>query len=103
VEVKMKDNIKEIFLIGLGAARVTRKKVEKGVKAFAKKKLINNKESSELINSMMSEVKKVQQELLREGKKEIKEFGKKAKSTGSAIKKKISKGIAKAAAEYSKL
>lgn len=92
----MKDAIKNIFLMGVGAASLTKKKAEATVKVFVKKGIINNKQAKEIINRVMNETNKVRSRLMREGRKEIRRVKKKVLGAGKKARKKISKSVSKA-------
>lgn len=98
----MKKAITDMFYIGLGAARITREKVEETVKAFAKKRIINNKQAKEIVNKVMAEAGKARDRLVKEGKKEFKSLEGRVKSAGKRAAKTVSKGISRASRRIAK-
>ena len=91
----MKNAIKNVFLMGLGAASLTKKKAEATVKVFVKKGVIDNKQAREIIDRVMTETNKVKDKLKKEGKKQLGKVKKKAVAKGNQIKKRASKVIKK--------
>lgn len=89
----MKNAIKDLFLMGIGAASLTKKKAEETVKVFVKKGIINNKQANELIGRVMRETEKVKNKLRKEGVKEIK----KVKKNIASVKKKATDKVNNAA------
>ncbi|MCK5281961.1 MAG: hypothetical protein KAK00_01000 [Nanoarchaeota archaeon] len=89
----MKNAIKDMFLMGLGAARLTKKMAEDRVKVFVKKGLINKGQAKEIINKIMSEANKAKDKLKKEGEKEVGRVKRKIITKGKIAGKKLSKGI----------
>ena len=93
----MKDAIKNMFLMGVGAVSVTRKKAEAVVKVFVKKGVINNNQAKEIIGRVMKEAEKVKNRLKKEGVKEIRRVRGKITSARKKAMNKISATVNKAA------
>ena len=93
----MKEMIKDVFLMGIGAASLTKKKAEKTIIRLVKKGAIDRKQAKEILDKIMSEAKKAKERLKKEGKKEIKIAKKKIISKGRKVKNKIKKSIARTA------
>jgi len=76
----MKDLIKKFVYLGVGAASITSKKAKNAVKVLIKEGAITTKQGTKLVRKMMSEAnkerKKLENVLIREAKKEIKNFRK---------------------------
>lgn len=89
----MKRAIKEVFWLGLGAARITRKQTERVIKKFVQASAISKKDANELITTVLKEGKKMQETLKREGKKEVRSIRRKIVSTGRRVERDLSKGI----------
>jgi len=89
----MKNEIKSIFLVGLGAARLTRTKAEKVLKAFVKQGAITKNQARELTGNMMKEAAKAKRMLKKEGSKEYILLKKKIMQLQMKGKKKISTGV----------
>jgi polyhydroxyalkanoate synthesis regulator phasin len=102
MEVKMKDTIEELFLLGLGAARITRKNVEKTINKFSKSKIISNKEASELVKRILAQAERLKDKLAKEGKKELSDIKVRTGNAGVRLKNKISKKIVKTVRQFSR-
>lgn len=87
--------IRNAILLGLGAASLTKEKVEKTVKSFVKKGKINSNEGKALVRTLLGEAKKeknrVTSLLKREGKKLAKEAETVSKGEIRILKARIAK------------
>lgn len=92
----MKDAIKELFLLGVGAASLTRKKAEKTLKVFVKKGVINKKQAREVLTRIMKETTKVRRVLRKEGEQEMKRMKRELSKTGKKASRKVNRKIHKA-------
>ncbi len=93
----MKNEIKNMFLMGVGAASLTKKKAEKTIKIFVKKGVIDNKQAREIIEKVMKETNKVKSKLKKEGAREVKKVKKKIVSTKKKATKKVKRTVKSAA------
>jgi polyhydroxyalkanoate synthesis regulator phasin len=98
----MKNTIKDIFLMGVGAASLTRKKAEKTIKGLVKNDVINNKQAKEAVDIVMREADKIKSILEQEGRKETAGLKKKAIRKSRSTKKKIGKAASKAVRRLTK-
>jgi polyhydroxyalkanoate synthesis regulator phasin len=98
----VKKAIEELFLMGLGAARITRNKAEKTINVFLKNGMIDNKEAKAIVNKVMSEAEKVKNMLNKEGLKEAKQIKEKLGKASSNAVKCASKKITKIAIKLAK-
>ena len=97
----MRDAIKKGFLLGLGAASLTKKKADKVINSLAKRGAITKKEGQILVNGFLKEAKKqrkiIENKILREAEKEIKrvkpKLKKKAKKLEAEGRKVVRKTI----------
>jgi polyhydroxyalkanoate synthesis regulator phasin len=85
----MKNAIKNMFYLGVGAASITRKKVEKAVGIFLKKGTIDKKEAREIVTYITSKADKVRRKLQNEGRREVKKFNQKIGSKRREFKRSI--------------
>ncbi|MBW2983565.1 hypothetical protein KY361_00440 [Candidatus Woesearchaeota archaeon] len=87
--------IRNAILLGLGAASLTKEKVEKTVKGFVKKGKINTKEGKALVRALLGQAKKekarVSSLLKTEGKKLVKEAETVTKNEVKILKARIAK------------
>ena len=93
----VKNAIKNIFLMGVGAASITKKKAQETVKVFVKKGVIDNKQAKEVIDRIMREAGKVKDKLKKEGAKEVKKVKKKISVTKTKAVRRVSGIVNKAA------
>ena len=82
----MRDLIRKSFLLGLGAASLTKAKAEKIVKELAKKGSVGTKEGRQLVNSVLAEANKERKRIQALVQKEANRI---AKKTGIASKAQI--------------
>ncbi|MBD3164854.1 hypothetical protein GF323_06675 [Candidatus Woesearchaeota archaeon] len=87
----MKETIRDIFLMGVGAASLTRKKAENTVRALVKKGILDNKQSGEIINRMMREKAKIQERLKKEGTAEVRKTRKKISKDINSLTRNLAK------------
>ena len=89
----MKDIIKKTFLLGLGAASITKNQAEKMVKELVKRNAVTVKEGKELIRKVKkhatNESKRVRKFAEQEVKRIAKEFGYVSKAQLGKIKKRL--------------
>ena len=94
----MKGIIKKAFLIGLGAASLTKAQAEKKIKEIVKKSDLNTKDGREMLKRVLSEANKERKRVQQFSKAELKraraKLGKVSKPRVKKVKKKI-KGIGK--------
>ena len=86
----MKDIVKKSFLLGLGAASITKAKAEKIVRALLKKGGISAKEGKQMIKRVIGEANKTKKLKSKMGslEKRVRERGKK---TARELLKQVSK------------
>ena len=89
----MRDAIKNVFLMGIGAATITRRKAEETIKVFVKNGTINRKQANELVARVMRESKRIQNKLKREGSKEIARVKRNVITTGKKVTKEVGSKI----------
>lgn len=89
----MNKEIKNIFLMGIGAASLTKKKAEQTLRLLVKKRVITKKQARELVNKMIQEANKAKKALLAEGKAQAKLMEKKARSKGKRAVRNIAKKV----------
>ncbi len=89
----MKELIKKSFLLGLGAASITKAKVEKIVKEIAKKGGINTKEGKQMAKRVLTyanrERKRIQKLVQKEANKNTKKMGLISKAEAESMKIRI--------------
>ena len=90
----MKGIIKKAFLIGLGAASLTKVQAEKRIKELVKKSDLNTKDGREMLKRALAEANKERKRVQQFSKAELKraraKLGKISKPKVKKVKKKIS-------------
>ncbi len=89
----MKKTLEDIFLMGVGAARLTTATVRKRLSALAKKGVIDRKEALQLGKRFLREAQKKKAELVKEGRKGIYAARKQVISGGKAALRKGSRAL----------
>ena len=98
----MKDLIKKSVLLGLGAASLTKEKVDKLIKELVKRKAITTKDGKWLAKQILKELAKNKERIKRLRKLEVEILGSKAKTLEKTLMKrgrKTAKSILRRAAK----
>jgi polyhydroxyalkanoate synthesis regulator phasin len=89
----MKEMVKKAFLLGLGAASLTKTAAQKKIKALVKKGAISSKDSREMLRKILAEANKERKRIQEFSKAEVKRIQAKLSKASQPQIKRLKKRI----------